>query len=139
MTTEFKTMEQLGAEIRRLHQRVAELETQKSGHELILEAYRQSEAKFKSVAENSDAGVCIIQDGIVKYVNPKMAAIFGYTVDELVDNVNAKTLVLPEDWSMVEENIRRPNLWTGGGDKLPIQGNNEGWRDHKCRDLLFPR
>ena len=47
-----------------------------------------------------------VQDGIVKYVNPKIAAIFGYTVDELVDNVNAKTLVWPEDWSTVEENVR---------------------------------
>ena len=106
MTTEFKTMEQLGAEIRRLHQRVAELETQKSGHELILEAYRQSEAKFKSVAENSSAGVCIIQDGRCKYVNPRMEAIFGYNIDELVENVYAETLVLPEDWAVVEENIR---------------------------------
>ncbi len=106
MTTEFKTMEQLTAEIRHLHQRVAELETWKSPHEWVLEAYRRSEAKFQSLAENSGAGVCIVQDGIVKYVNPKTAAIFGYAFDELVDNVSAKILVWPEDWSMVEENLR---------------------------------
>ena len=34
-----------------------------------------------------------------------MAAIFGYTVDELVENVRVEALVLPEDWPMVEENI----------------------------------
>ena len=71
MTTEFKTIEQREVEIRHLHQRVAELETQKSRHESILEGYRQSEAKFRSLAENSSAGVCIIQDGRCKYANPK--------------------------------------------------------------------
>ncbi len=38
--------------------------------------------------------------------NIKIAGIFGYTVDELVEKVPAKALVLDEDWPMVEENIR---------------------------------
>jgi PAS domain-containing protein len=89
MTAESKTIEQLTAEIRNLRQQVAELETWKSRHEWVLEAYRQSESKFKSLAENSVAGVCIIQDGLFKYANIKMAGIFGYTVDELVEKVPA--------------------------------------------------
>jgi PAS domain S-box-containing protein len=105
MTAESKTIELLTAEIRNLRQRVAELEAWKSRHEWVLEAYKQSESKFKSLAENSVAGVCIIQDGLFKYANAKLAGIFGYTVDELVDRVPAKALVLHEDWPMVEENI----------------------------------
>ena len=106
MTAESNTIEQLTAEIRNLRQQVAELETWKGRHEWVLEAYKQSESKFRCLAEYSIAGVCIIQDGLFKYANTKMAGIFGYTVDELVDKVPAKDLVLDEDWPMVEENIR---------------------------------
>ncbi len=67
MTAESKTIEQLTAEIRNLRQQVAELETWKSRHEGVLEAYKQSESKFRCLAEYSVAGVCIIQDGLFKY------------------------------------------------------------------------
>jgi PAS domain S-box-containing protein len=106
MTAESKTIEQLTAEIQNLRQQGAELETWKGRHEGVLEAYKKSESKFRCLAEYSIAGVCIIQDGLFKYANTKMAEIFGYTIDELVDKVPAKDLVLHVDWPMVEENIR---------------------------------
>jgi PAS domain S-box-containing protein len=106
MTAESKTREQPTAETQHLRQGVVELEACKSQHEWLLDAYRRSEVKFRNLAEDSVTGVCMIQDGFVKYANHKLAGTFGYTVDELVDNFHAKALVLAEDWPMVEDNVR---------------------------------
>ncbi|MFO7665331.1 MAG: diguanylate cyclase [Desulfobacterales bacterium] len=69
------------------------------------EAIRESEDKFRNFAEHSIVGINLIQDGVLKYVNPKFAEIFGYTIEECLDNMSFRELVYPEDLPMVEENI----------------------------------
>ncbi len=71
------------------------------------EALLESENKFRSLAEKSLVGIYLFRDGVFKYVNPKLAEIFGYTVEELIDKKGPQDLALPEDWLIVEENIRR--------------------------------
>lgn len=68
---------------------------------------RESEAKFRSLAEQALVGVYLIQDGVFRYVNPRMAEIFGYTVDELIDRRGPRDLTHPEDWPIVQENLRK--------------------------------
>lgn len=68
---------------------------------------KESEMKFRSLVEESFVGVYIIQDRIFRYVNPKLAAIFGYEVEELLDLKGPEDLVIADDWPMVEESIRR--------------------------------
>ena len=70
-------------------------------------ALKEAETKFRSLVEESLVGVYIVQDGLFRYVNPKMAQIFGYAASELVDRKGPVHLVLPEDWPTVEENLRR--------------------------------
>jgi len=62
---------------------------------------------MRELTEKASVGIYLIQDGIFKYVNPRLAEIFGYTVEELIDKKGPKELVLPEDWPHVEENIRK--------------------------------
>ena len=71
------------------------------------EALQESENKFRDLSEKSIVGVYLIQDGVFKYANPKLAEIFGYTIDELIDKRGPEDLVLPEDWPIVEENLRK--------------------------------
>jgi diguanylate cyclase (GGDEF)-like protein/PAS domain S-box-containing protein len=68
---------------------------------------KDSENKFKSFAEQSLVGVNLIQDGVFKYVNPKFAEIFGYTVEECLHDMPFRKLVYPEDLSIVEEQVRK--------------------------------
>ncbi len=68
---------------------------------------QESEAKFRDMAEKSVVGIYLIQDGIFRYVNPTLAEIFGYTVAELTDNKGPEDLVLPRDWPIVGENLRK--------------------------------
>lgn len=71
------------------------------------EALGTSETYFRKIAEKSIVGVYLIQDGLFQYVNPKMADIFGYEVNELLDGRGPKDVVHDEDWPVVSENLRR--------------------------------
>ena len=74
---------------------------------LAEEALRESENKFRDLAEKSMVGIFILQDGVFKYFNKRLVEIQGYTLEELIDKKGPKDLILPEDWPMVEENIRK--------------------------------
>jgi diguanylate cyclase (GGDEF)-like protein/PAS domain S-box-containing protein len=71
------------------------------------QALRESENKFRDLAEKSLIGVYLVQDGVFKYVNARLAEINGYAAAELIDKKGPKDLVFPEDWPMVEENTRK--------------------------------
>jgi diguanylate cyclase (GGDEF)-like protein/PAS domain S-box-containing protein len=73
----------------------------------IMSELRESEDKFRNFAEQSLVGINLIQDGVFKYVNPKFAEIFGYTVEQYLNNMKFVELVYPEDLAVVEENVRR--------------------------------
>ena len=69
-------------------------------------ALRESEEKFRNFTEQSFVGFYIIQDGLLRYVNPKFADIFGYTIDECLDGMHFRQLVHPEDFAIVQEKVR---------------------------------
>lgn len=74
------------------------------------EGLRESEIKFKSFAQQALVGTYLLQDGILQYVNPKFANMFGYTVEECLNNMSFEILVYPEDLDNVKEQIRKRTL-----------------------------
>ncbi len=70
-------------------------------------ALRESEDKFRQIAEFSLIGIYLIQDGIFKYVNPMLAEIFGFTVDEMIDKIGPKDVTTPDSYKIVERNITK--------------------------------
>jgi len=71
-------------------------------HKLAEDALRESENKFRDLAEKSLVGIYLIQDEVFKYVNAKLAEILGFTVDEMLDGMGPKDTTLPEDWPIGE-------------------------------------
>ena len=71
------------------------------------EALRESESKFRQLAERSIVGVCLIQDDIFRYVNARFAEICECGVERIIDQLEAKDLVFPADWPLVRENLSR--------------------------------
>jgi diguanylate cyclase (GGDEF)-like protein/PAS domain S-box-containing protein len=67
----------------------------------------ESEEKFRNLAEKSLTGIYLVQDGVFKYVNPLLAELFGYTVEELTDKMGPSDVVFPEDLPVVRENLRK--------------------------------
>jgi len=70
-------------------------------------SFREGESRFESLAEQSIVGIYLVQDNVFRYVNQRLAAMFGYSVDELVNRIGPVELVRPEDRAVVMENIRR--------------------------------
>ncbi len=48
------------------------------------EKIKESEAKFRTISEQSLMGISIIQDEKIKYVNETLANIFGYSIEEVL-------------------------------------------------------
>ncbi len=72
------------------------------------EALRESERKFRELAEESIVGIYVLQqDGTVRYVNSRCAEIFGYTVEEATDKLSIRDVIFSEDLPLVSTSIGR--------------------------------
>lgn len=71
-------------------------------------ALQESEAKYRSVVEESHVGFYILQDGVFRYVNKRFCEIHGYSRDEIVNKMGPMAFILPEDRDRVRHTtIRR--------------------------------
>ncbi len=76
-------------------------------HIKVQESLQESEALFRTLAEQSVVGIYLIQDGVFRYVNPRFTEIFGYTAEEITDKLGPKELTAPSDWPTEQEYIRQ--------------------------------
>ncbi|HAA04207.1 MAG TPA: hypothetical protein DCE18_12610, partial [Syntrophobacteraceae bacterium] len=70
-------------------------------------ALLESETKYRAVVENSLAGVYIIQDDLLRFVNRRWCEIFGYTYEEAVDKLNPIDLSVMEDRRTIADNLKK--------------------------------
>lgn len=80
------------------------------------EALQRSEERYKSLVENADEAIIVIQDGLIKYVNSRSIASFGYSEQEFL-SIPVFDLVHPEDQDLVT----RRYLQKINGDKTPTR------------------
>ena len=86
----------------------AEAETKQLRQKRALEEkIVESEERYRTLSESAITGVYLIQDRLFRYVNPVLASVFGYDVDEIVDKLGPLDLTAPEDRDVVAENIRK--------------------------------
>ncbi|TFF85451.1 MAG: PAS domain S-box protein, partial [Promethearchaeota archaeon] len=73
---------------------------------------RESEEIFRTLTEQSFLGITIIQDNLIKYVNKKMAVMFGLTVDEIMNWPPGELLkvIHPDDKKFVWEQLKKKQL-----------------------------
>lgn len=69
---------------------------------LAEEAVHSSEEKYRLLVDNANDGVFIAQNGRMKFPNPKMIQILGYTADELAQ-IQYLDLVHPDDRAIIHE------------------------------------
>lgn len=73
------------------------------------EALQESEEKYRILIENANDGITVSQNGIIKFVNPKIEEISGYSKDELIGKY-VIDFVHPEDREQViEDHYQRLN------------------------------
>ena len=71
------------------------------------EALQESEAKYRSLVENSLVGVCIIQDEKYIFVNNKFCQIHGFALEEIIDKSGVMDFIYANDRETIKDNIMR--------------------------------
>lgn len=71
------------------------------------EALRESEEKYRNLVERANDGIGIGQDGIICYVNVRLAQMVGYTVEELIGVSFADFFMSDEVPKVIESYKRR--------------------------------
>ncbi len=89
-----------------LEQRVRDLETETLESKRANEALRESEEKYRNLVEQGNDGVVIAQNGIVKFSNNRIAEMFGYTVEEMI-NTPFLDYVFPDERSRIADIYKR--------------------------------
>jgi PAS domain S-box-containing protein len=81
----------------------------------------RSEQQFRSLVEQSLAGVSILQNGRFSYVSPHQAEMFGATVRDLIE-VPIQDVVTPADWPNLEAQLQGAVQGEGQTIRLTFQG-----------------
>ena len=79
-----KSKEQQLEELMELHQRITELQKLEIERELAEKKLRKIEDKIHKLFNKAKEVITIIQDRQIKYVNPFVAELIGYTPEELI-------------------------------------------------------
>lgn len=106
MNTNKKNEAQLLAELDELRKRNAELEKLQIDHIKTKEALSESEEKYRTIVERANDGIVVIQDGILKFVNVRLAELFGGCVEEMT-GTQLLDYFPPEERNKIMENYHR--------------------------------
>ncbi|MFX1569132.1 MAG: PAS domain S-box protein [Promethearchaeota archaeon] len=73
---------------------------------------KESEEKFRNIAEQSFMGIIIIQDGLFKYFNDRISEMNGYSTEEMKEWGPYEFLkaIYPEDREFVREQARKKQI-----------------------------
>lgn len=90
-------------ELKRTNEKVLEEIEEKKRAEDDL---KKSEEKYRILYENATDGICVAQDEVIKFPNPKMEEITGYSKEELIQKP-FNDFIHPEDRGMVLDRHKR--------------------------------
>jgi PAS domain S-box-containing protein len=106
----------------RLKSRVTRaLEKEIEERKLYEQKLEESEGKFRVLAEKALVGICIIQDQVIKYANPMVLKIFGFTLEEMI-NKNHLELVVEEDRPLLTRHLEERMNGTSNTRSLEFRG-----------------
>ena len=57
---------------------------------LIRKQLEESEEKYRTLIENANDGICIIKDGLMKFVNPRLLEMGGYSEQDVINQPFSK-------------------------------------------------
>lgn len=87
------------------------------------EALRESEQRFRDLADKAPVGIYILEGTTAVYVNQCFAEMHGYTPEELIGKDKLRELTHPDDWDKAEQRVlRRLSAGPGYKEKLSFRG-----------------
>ena len=87
------------------------------------EALRESEQRFRDLADKAPVGIYILEGTTAVYMNQCFAEMHGYALEELIGKDKLRELTHPDDWEKAEQRAKR-RLSAGPGykEKLSFRG-----------------
>lgn len=64
------------------------------------------EQLFNQLANHALVGIYLIQHEIICYANPRLASMFGYTTDEMIDHLRVTDIFHPDDLPVAQREIQ---------------------------------
>jgi PAS domain S-box-containing protein len=98
-------MAEMGLNRLQLKERTVALEKQIAERKKAEEALRAGEKLYQSIMDASLVGIYVAQDMAFRYVNREMARMFGYTVEELENELGPTDMVVPEEREMLRRSL----------------------------------
>lgn len=97
---------ELGNKKGELEKTIALLNKEVERRQIIAEALRNSQQQYHDTLEASMAGVCIIENGLLTYVNSSLAHLMLSTREEII-GTNPLDMICDEDRPIVADNMQR--------------------------------
>ncbi|MCX5993656.1 MAG: PAS domain S-box protein [Chloroflexi bacterium] len=72
----------------------------------VEEELRESEQKYRAAVETASDVICIIQDGIIRFSNPRVTTMFGYKPEE-IEGKNIASFIPQENLGLILERYRK--------------------------------
>ncbi len=72
----------------------------------VTEALRDAEEKYRTLIENANDGICVAQDGRIKFFNPKLQQMVGYDAERLM-TMPFTSVIAEEDRALVVDRYVR--------------------------------
>jgi PAS domain S-box-containing protein len=107
MSDKEKTKEQLVRELKRLREQRLKMRELETNHKRSKKRLQECEEKFRNLVEKANDGIAIIQDMMFKYVNPYLAEMVGYSVDELLQKPFTDCIYPDELPKVIDRHKRR--------------------------------
>ncbi len=67
---------------------------------------RNSEKNYRNLVERANDGIAVVQDSVLKYVNPKLMDMLGYTEEKEILNTPFAIYIAPEELPKVSRNYK---------------------------------
>jgi PAS domain S-box-containing protein len=100
------------------------------------EALRENQEKYRLLVENASVGILVFQDGLIRFANPRILQITGYTIDEVLDQPEPK-FIHPDDAALLYERWRLRDALPKGGELYPSITYRVLAKDGKVKWLRF--
>jgi PAS domain S-box-containing protein len=87
-------------------QEVKELTKEVDKHRQLVKGLQESEERFRIIVENANEAIAILQDGVVKYGNPKVVEYSGFTPDRF-SSMSFLDFIHPDDRALALERYNK--------------------------------
>jgi two-component system cell cycle sensor histidine kinase/response regulator CckA len=104
---DYLPLQRLSARLNEIVTEAARRKQERVQHQQSIARQQSAATVFQNVVEFSLVGIQILQDGKYAYANRKVAALFGYSQEELLALDSWTEVVAPSDREMVLDQVRR--------------------------------